>query len=101
MVTTGEFDLIPDYLNWKDSGCELFDSCLSCPRTKCIEEEPHGRQKRRMNARANRMAALKGQGKSAKEIARLFEVSIRTVQRSLAAKKDANVKSLRGEPVES
>ena len=87
-MVTKEFDIIPEDLNWKDTGCELYDSCLCCPRTKCIEEEPHGRQRMRMNARSIGMIALKKQGRSVKEIARLFAVSIRTVQRGLSAKKE-------------
>jgi len=79
-----EFDIIPDDLNWKDTGCELYQSCLHCPREHCIEDEPRGRQKVRLSRRSLNMIALKEQGKSAREIAGIFEVSIRTVQRALS-----------------
>jgi hypothetical protein len=79
-----EFDILPDAENWKDTGCELYESCLDCPRDRCIEDEPRGRQKMRMNSRSLKMLFLRRQGKSVKDIARAFAVSIRTVQRALA-----------------
>jgi DNA-binding NarL/FixJ family response regulator len=81
-----EFDIISDDLNWKDTGCELYISCLNCPRERCIEDEPRGRQKMRLSRRSMNMIALKEKGKTAGEIARIFEVSIRTVQRAISLK---------------
>lgn len=89
-MLTREFDIIPDDINWKDTGCEIYSSCLNCPLDKCMEEEPRGRQRLRMLARSNRMAELREQGKSIPEIARCFQVSQRTVQRALARVKDKN-----------
>ncbi len=83
MVVTGLVSL-PGEVNWRDEGCELFPSCLNCPLPRCIEEEPRGKQRLRMLARARRMAELRRDGKSIKQIAVLFEVSKRTVQRALA-----------------
>jgi predicted Rossmann fold nucleotide-binding protein DprA/Smf involved in DNA uptake len=90
MMLTREFDIIPDDVNWKDTGCEIYPSCLNCPLDKCMEEEPRGRQRLRMLARSNRMAELRDQGKSICEIARCFQVSPRTVQRALAKVRETN-----------
>ena len=90
-MLTREFDIIPDDVNWKDTGCEIFPSCLNCPLDRCMEEEPRGRQKLRMMARSNRMTQLREQGKSISEIARCFQVSQRTVQRALARARNENV----------
>ena len=79
-----EFDIIPDDINWRDTGCEIFSSCLNCPLEKCMEDEPRGRQRLRMMARSKRMLELKSRGKSISEISRIFQVSQRTVQRALA-----------------
>ena len=78
-----EIDLIPDDINWRDRGCEYFPSCLNCPLPKCLEDEPRGQQRLRMNARRRRMEELSRLGKNVKEIAGLFGVSTRTVQRAL------------------
>jgi DNA-binding NarL/FixJ family response regulator len=79
----GELDLLPDEIEWRDQGCELSPSCLNCPLPKCVEEEPRGQQRLRMEARKRRMAELRRRGQSVKEIAGLFGVSKRTVQRAL------------------
>jgi len=83
-MTIVKLDLPPDTINWKDTGCELFPACLNCPLPRCIEEEPRGKQRLKLNDRDSRIAELKRQGKRVAEIARLFKVSQRTVQRALA-----------------
>ena len=79
----GELDLLSDDVEWRDEGCEFFPSCLNCPLPRCVEDEPRGQQRLRMAARKRRMAELRRRGKSVKEIAELFGVSRRTVQRAL------------------
>jgi len=80
-----EPETLPQDIAWRDEGCDLFPSCLSCPLPRCIEEEPRGKQKLRMLDRASKMAGLKQNGKSIEEIASAFEVSTRTVQRAIAS----------------
>ena len=82
-----ELDLLPDEIEWRDEGCEFFPSCLNCPLPRCVEDEPRGQQRLRMAARKRRMAELRRRGKSVKEIAELFGVSRRTVQRALKSQK--------------
>jgi DNA-binding CsgD family transcriptional regulator len=78
-----DLDLLPDEIAWRDEGCAVFPSCLSCPLPRCVEEEPRGRQRLRLAVRNKRMVELRRSGKSVKEIAGLFRVSQRTVQRAL------------------
>jgi DNA-binding CsgD family transcriptional regulator len=78
-----ELDLLPEEINWQDEGCIAFSSCLSCPLPRCVEEESRGQQKLRLAVRNKRMVELRRSGKSVKEIAGLFDVSQRTVQRAL------------------
>ena len=82
-------DLLPDEVNWRDEGCEVFGSCLNCPLPRCVEEEPRGQQRLRLAARDRRMVELRRSGRSVKDIAGLFGVSRRTVERAL---KNQNVK---------
>ena len=79
-----ELDLPPEYCRYRDEGCELADSCLNCPFPSCIHDEPGGRQRwlKRLRAREIvRLFAVKGKG--VKELAQMFGVSRRTVQRAL------------------
>jgi hypothetical protein len=79
----GELDLLPEQIEWRDEGCEFFGSCLNCPLPKCVEDEPRGQQRLRMAARRRKIVELRRAGKTVKEIAGLFGVSKRTVQRAL------------------
>ena len=79
------WDLLPEEFPYEDKGCELFPSCLSCPFPDCLEEEPWGKERFLKRRRAQRMLELKREGKNVKEIARIFGVSKRTVQRWLKA----------------
>ena len=79
------WDLLPEEFPYEDKGCELFPSCLNCPFPDCLKGEPWGKERFLKSRRAERMRELKREGKSVKEIARIFEVSPRTVQRWLKA----------------
>jgi DNA-binding CsgD family transcriptional regulator len=82
-----EFDLLPDEIDWRDEGCEVFGSCLNCPLPRCVEEEPRGQQRLRLAARNRRMVELRWSGESVADIAGLFGVSRRTVERALKNQK--------------
>jgi len=77
------WDLLPEEFPWEDKGCELFSSCLNCPFPDCREEEPAGKEGFSKSRRAERITDLEREGKGVKEIARMFEVSSRRVQRAL------------------
>jgi transposase-like protein len=74
---------LQEYGNWKDGGCDLHPACLECPLQKCIEEEPRGRQKRRIADRADQIKKMRACGITCRGIAAAFRVSTRTVQRAL------------------
>ena len=79
-----ELDLPPEYCHYRDEGCDLADSCLNCPFPKCIYDEPGGKQHWLKKLRAREMARLfANKGKGIKELALMFGVSQRTVQRAL------------------
>ncbi|RJO63353.1 MAG: hypothetical protein C4542_00220 [Dehalococcoidia bacterium] len=83
-----ELDLLPEHLHYKDEGCEMSPSCLACPLASCVYDTPHGKQvllKRRRNDEMARM--YREERLSYRELARLFKVSKRTVQRVLKGRK--------------
>ena len=91
-----ELDLPPEYCHYQDDGCELAtkhsahkSSCLNCPFTKCIYEEPGGRQRYIKSRRDKAIGRLfNSEGKRIKELALMFSVSQRTVQRALKRAKN-------------
>ncbi len=79
-----ERDLPPEFCRYRDEGCELANSCLGCPFPQCIYEQPRGRQRWLKTLRAKEMARLfTTRGKRLNELADMFGVSRRTVQRAL------------------
>lgn len=77
-------DLPPEYCQYHDEGCEFAQSCLNCPLPVCVYDEPGGKRKLLRKRRAAEMARLfTNDGKNTRELAQLFGVSSRTVQRAL------------------
>lgn len=82
-------DLPPEYCRYRDEGCELADSCLSCPFPACIYDQPGGRQRWLKKQRDREMVRLfSTEGKGIKELVLMFGVSQRTVQRALKRAKN-------------
>jgi len=83
-----ERDLPPEYCRYRDGGCEFASSCLDCPFPKCIYDEPGGRQRWLKRLRDKEMTNMfSSGGKGVKELALMFGVSQRTVQRALKGTK--------------
>ena len=79
-----ELDLPPEYCRYWDDGCDLADFCLNCPFPKCVYEEHGGRQHWLKRLRDREIVRLfNTEGKGIKELALIFGVSQRTVQRAL------------------
>ena len=79
-----EPDLLPEYCQYKDEGCDLADSCLECPFPQCIYEQPGGRRHWRKKLRDGEITRLfTSRGKGVRELALMFGISQRTVQRAL------------------
>ncbi len=84
-----ELDLPPEYCKYRDGGCDLAGSCLNCPFPQCIYEQPRGRQHWLKRLREKEMVRLlTTEGKEVRELATMFSVSQRTVQRALKRMKN-------------
>jgi len=84
-----ELDLPPEYCHYQDKGCEFANSCLNCPLPQCIYEQPRGRQRWLKRLREREMIRLfTNEGKKVKELAAMFGVSQRTIQRALKRAKN-------------
>ena len=84
--TQGNEDTLPELFQYRDEGCDLAESCLNCPFIECIYDRPGGKRRWRKEERAAEMTRLVAEeGKSLKELATMFGVSCRTVQRDLKA----------------
>jgi hypothetical protein len=80
-----EYDLPPEFCHYRDEGCDLAASCLNCPFPQCVYEQPGGKQRWLKTLRNREMIRLfTREGKEIKELALMFGVSTRTVQRALS-----------------
>jgi len=83
-LTNTELDLPLEYYQYRDNGCEFADSCLNCPFPECIYAQPGGKQRWLRDLRDKEVLRLfTTQGKGVKELALIFGVSRRTIQRIL------------------
>jgi hypothetical protein len=83
-----EMDLLPENCHYRDEGCELAASCLNCPFPECIYDEHGGKQRLLKKQRDIEIARLfNEEKKSIKELAQIFHLSIRTIQRALAKRR--------------
>ncbi len=79
-----ELDLPPEYCHYRDGGCDLAESCLHCPFPRCVYEEYGGKQHWLKRSRDREIVRLfTTEGKAIKELAQIFGISQRTVQRAL------------------
>lgn len=76
-------DLRPEYCHYRDEGCEYAEACLECPFQECLFDEPWGRQRWLKGMRNREIKRLFAAGWNAKELAMLFGVSQRTIQRAV------------------
>ena len=83
-ATENEPDLPPEYCHYRDEGREFADSCLDCPFPQCLYDEPRGKQRWLKELRDKQIAKLFSGGDwGVKELALLFGLSQRTIQRAL------------------
>jgi len=85
-LARNEHDLPPEFCRYQDEGCDLAASCLNCPFPQCIYERPGGKQRWLKMMRNREIIRLfTREGKEVKELASMFGISTRTVQRALGA----------------
>lgn len=77
-------DALPEYVDYRDSGCDLYVSCLNCPLPQCRYEVNGGASAILRTGRdASIIAAAKRDGTTVDDLARMFGLSRRTIFRVL------------------
>jgi len=91
-----ELDLPPEYCHYRDDGCEFADSCLSCPLLECVYAQPGGKHRWLKRLRDKEVLGLfTTEGKEVKELALMFGVSRRTIQRILKRARDESTPKIK------
>ena len=77
-------DGLPENMSYRDTGCEVSASCLTCPLPQCKYDDPLWYQQYRRQGRDQLiLAAHKGEGANVFDLAQRFELSPRTIHRAL------------------
>lgn len=77
-------DSLPEHADYRDRGCDVFPSCLSCPLPRCRYDEPGGVRALLNRVRDHEIRRLRLDHElPVDEIAQRFRVSRRTVFRAL------------------
>ena len=75
---------LPDVETFRDSGCSLHSSCLTCPLPRCRYDDPGWLQREERDSRDAEVLRLKARHQlSVDQLADKFGVSTRTVHRIL------------------
>lgn len=84
-------DALPEHLQYRDTGCDLFASCLACPLPQCRYDVPGGARTMLNNVRDREIRRMHDEQElHVDEIAARFRVSRRTVFRVLQHGRDRN-----------
>lgn len=100
-ATGNEPDLPPEYCHYRDEGCEFAESCLKCPFDQCLFDKPRGRQRWLKAERNREIERLFTGGWGMKELAWMFGLSQRTIQRALKSTLAVSASKRNGETDET
>ncbi len=79
-------DALPEFTRYRDNGCDVSPSCLTCPLPRCRYEEPGGLRALLNKTRDEQIVNQRASGVPVAELATRFGVSRRTVFRVLGNK---------------
>ena len=79
-------DALPEHTRYRDDGCDVHSTCLSCPLPRCRYEEPGGLRALLNAYRDEQIVQLRRKGMAVEDLADRFGVSRRTVFRVLGAR---------------
>jgi hypothetical protein len=77
-------DLLPEFCEYHDEGCELARACLDCPFPQCAYDRPWGQVRLNKDQRDLEIRRLYNQeNQTMGALARQFHITVRTVKRIL------------------
>ena len=83
----GRRESLPEYTRYRDDGCDISESCLTCPLPRCRYEEPGGLRALLNETRDRQIVQLRLTGVPVEELAGRFGISRRTIFRVIGSTK--------------
>lgn len=78
-------DALPENVEYRDTGCEVSPTCLTCPLVTCRFDDPGGLRGILNRERNSRIMQLRARGVGPRQVADLVGMSVRHVHRVRAA----------------
>lgn len=80
-------DSLPEFTRYRDDGCDVSESCFTCPLPRCRYEEPGGLRSLLNEQRDRQIIQLRLKGVPVDALADHFGISRRTVFRVIGSTK--------------
>lgn len=78
---------LPEYHDYRDTGCLLHSACLTCPESSCAMETRMGVNHVRLRNRDRRVHLARSNGSTVRQLMAHFSLSRRTVYRVLSQRR--------------
>jgi hypothetical protein len=78
-------DALPEFTRYRDDGCDISESCFTCPLPRCRYEEPGGLRSLLNEQRDRQIIKLRMKGVPVDALADHFGISRRTVFRVIGS----------------
>jgi hypothetical protein len=83
-------DALPEFTRYRDDGCDISESCFTCPLPRCRYEEPGGLRSILNEQRDRQIIQLRMEGVPVDALADRFGISRRTVFRVIGSTRITN-----------
>lgn len=91
-------DALPEFTRYRDDGCDISESCFTCPLPRCRYEEPGGLRSILNEQRDRQIIQLRMEGMPVDALANRFGISRRTVFRVIGSSTRIDNRSPAPEP---
>ena len=88
-------DIVPEFIHYEDTGCEVSQACLNCPLPQCKYDDPAWFQRhQRLIKDLEVLTAMRLENLTVEETAEHFSVTVRTIFRIMRRCREAGMHAI-------
>jgi len=85
-------DIVPEFIHYEDTGCEVSQACLNCPLPQCKYDDPAWFQRhQRLIKDLKVLTVMRLENLTVEETAEHFSVTVRTIFRIMRRCRETGV----------